>query len=78
MAGAVAMAAKALQPVKIGFGEGKCGFNINRRLPTPEGIVMRPNLDGLQDRRAQVVRREGEAGTPVAVLFRYACHPTYL
>jgi hypothetical protein len=78
MAGAVAMAARALQPVRAGFGEGQCGFNINRRLPTPDGIVMRPNTEGVQDRRVQVVRLDEEAGTPAAVLFRYACHPTCL
>jgi hypothetical protein len=78
MAGAVAMAAKTIQPVRTGYGEGQCGFNINRRLPTPDGIVMRPNPDGVQDRRVQVIRLEGEATAPVAVLFRYACHPTCL
>jgi neutral ceramidase len=67
-----------VQPVRVGSGEGRCGFNINRRLPTPDGIVMRPNPDGLQDRRVQVIRLEGEAGMPAAVLFRYACHPTCL
>ena len=78
LAGAVVMAAKALQPVRVGFGEGQCGFNINRRLPTDNGIIMRPNPDGVQDRRVQVIRLEGEAGLPAAVLFRYACHPTCL
>src|SRR5437667_6272755 len=37
---------------------------------------MRPNPDGVQDRRVQVIRLEGETETPVAALFRYACHPT--
>lgn len=78
LAGAVAMAARALQPVRLGYGKGECGFNINRRLRTPAGIVMRPNPDGAQDRRVQVVRLDGEDGGPVAVLFRYACHPTCL
>src|SRR5713101_5826586 len=78
IAGAVAMAAKGVRPVRVGSGEGRCGFNINRRLPTPNGIVMRPNPDGVQDRRVQVIRLEGATERPVAVLFRYACHPTCL
>lgn len=78
MAGAVTMAAGRMQPVRVGYGEGRCGFNINRRLPTPYGIVMRPNPEGSQDRRVQVIRLEGADGLPVAVLFRYACHPTCL
>jgi neutral ceramidase len=78
MAGAVAVAARATRPVRVGYGEGRCGFNINRRLRTASGIVMRPNPDGVQDRRVQVIRLEDEEGTPAAVLFRYACHPTCL
>src|SRR5437016_1123254 len=78
MAGAVAMAAKVLETVRVGHGEGWCGFNINRRLPAPDGMVMRPNPDGVQDRRVQVIRLESEAERPAAVLFRYACHPTCL
>jgi hypothetical protein len=79
LAGAVAVAARATRPVRVGYGEGQCGFNINRRFRTPNGgIVMRPNPEGVQDRRVQVVRLEDEAGNPAAVLFRYACHPTCL
>lgn len=79
MAGAVSMSARAMQPVvSVISGEGRCGFNVNRRLRTPNGIVMRPSPEGLQDRRAQVIRLDGEGAAPVAVLFRYACHPTSL
>jgi neutral ceramidase len=79
MAGAVAMAARYTQPVvSVTHGEGRCGFNVNRRLLTPNGVVMRPNPEGPQDRRVQVVRLAGEGAAPPAVLFRYACHPTSL
>jgi hypothetical protein len=64
--------------VRVAYGEGRCDFNVNRRLATPAGIVMRPNEAGSQDRRVQVIRLEGEEGLPRAVLFRYACHPTCL
>jgi neutral ceramidase len=78
LAGVVTLAARETRPVRVGHGEGHCGFNINRRLPTPNGIVMRPNPEGVQDRRVQIVRLDGEDGLPMAVLFRYACHPTCL
>lgn len=78
LAGAVALASGNTRPVQVAFGEGSCDFNVNRRLPTPDGIVMRPYPEGSQDRRVQVLRLDAAEESPTAILFRYACHPTCL
>ncbi|HEX2038002.1 MAG TPA: hypothetical protein VHS99_27835, partial [Chloroflexota bacterium] len=55
------------------------GFNVNRRLRTPQGMQMRPNPEGVVDREVLVVRLDRasqEAAEPLAVLFRYTCHAT--
>jgi neutral ceramidase len=82
-----------LQPARLAVGEGQADFNVNRRLRTPEGMVMRANPHGLVDRRVRVLRFEpagaplarGTLGNaampqadPLAVLFSYVCHPTVL
>ena len=52
-AGAVMMAAQRLVPARIAFGEGRIGFNVNRRRMTPGGVQMLPNPDGPVDRSAR-------------------------
>ena len=84
LAGAVAAAARELQPVAVRLGRGQAGFNVNRRVRTPEGTLMRPNPEGAVDREVVVVRLDavedgrapGAAGAPLAVLLRYTCHAT--
>ena len=91
LAGLVQRAATSLRPARLGAGEGRVSFNVNRRLRTPDGIVMRPNPAGPADRRVRVLRFDPHgaappAGTlgdaplpasdPLAVLFSYPCHPT--
>jgi neutral ceramidase len=86
-------AASRLQPVALGVGEGQADFNVNRRLRTPSGTVMRANPQGAMDRRVRVMRLDpldapeapGTLGgqrlpqsDPAALLFSYACHPTVL
>lgn len=56
LAGAVAAAARNLRPAAIRLGRGQAGFNVNRRLRTPEGTVMRPNPEGPVDRDVLVLR----------------------
>jgi len=93
LADLVVTAQRQLQPALLAVGEGQADFNVNRRLRTPEGMVMRANPDGLVDRRVRLLRFEpvdapaprGTLGSralpqtdPLAVLFSYVCHPTVL
>ncbi|MBI3948537.1 MAG: hypothetical protein HY321_21670 [Armatimonadetes bacterium] len=86
LAGVVAAAARKLQPATALLGRGKAGFNINRRLRRGDRIGG-ADPDGPVERDVLVVRVDatpegGEAafvqanGVPLAVLFRYGCHPT--
>ncbi len=93
LAEVIATASRRLQPVTLGAGEGRCDFNVNRRLRTPEGMVMRANPHGIVDKRVRVLRIDhsdspAATGTlggrtlpqsnPLALLFSYVCHPTVL
>jgi hypothetical protein len=90
LAGAVAAAAGALQPAALRAGRGEAHFNVNRRLPTPGGLLMRPNPAGPVDHEVRTLRIDAvetvTAGTdadapprapaPLAVLFSFTCHAT--
>ncbi|MCZ7573658.1 MAG: neutral/alkaline non-lysosomal ceramidase N-terminal domain-containing protein [Ardenticatenaceae bacterium] len=76
LAGAVYVANNHLQEATLGMGTGRVGFNVNRRLVTPDGVVMRPNLEGPVDHTVGVIRVDGPHGEPLAVLMHYACHAT--
>jgi neutral ceramidase len=82
LAGAVAAAARDLQPVRARLGRGQAGFNVNRRLRTPAGTQMRPNPEGAVDREVLVLRLDRDDGepalapSPLAILLRYTCHAT--
>ena len=56
LAGAVAAATCEMRPVSVRLGRGQAGFNVNRRVRTSEGTVMRPNPEGVVDREVLVVR----------------------
>lgn len=86
IAGAVAAAARDLRPVTLRLGRGRAGFHVNRRERTASGTLMRPNPDGPIDRDVIVLRLDPAGAdasgaapvspTPLAVLFRFACHAT--
>jgi hypothetical protein len=65
-------------PSRLGFTHARCGFAMNRRLPTPTGYANSPNPDGPVDHDVPVLRVDGADGTLRAVLFGYACHNTTL
>ena len=91
---AVGTASQSMRPAVVAAGEGgPVDFNVNRRLPTPDGVALRPNPDGVVDRRVRVVRIDpaespeprGTVGEeplpqtdPIAILYSYVCHPTAL
>jgi hypothetical protein len=67
-----------LKPAAVSWSRSRCGFAMNRRLPSPKGYQNSPNPDGPVDHEVpalQVVSPEGQAR---AVLFGYACHNTCL
>lgn len=73
--GGEALAAR--ESAALSYSHARCGFAMNRRLPTEAGIAHVPNPDGPVDHDVPVLVAENDGG-PVAVLFGYACHATTL
>jgi len=69
-------ALRDLRPAKIGYSSARCGFAMNRRLPTPNGYTNSPFPDGPIDHSVPVLRIETPDGKLRAVMFGYACHNT--
>lgn len=67
-----------LEPVKLGYSHSRCGFAMNRRLPTKNGYTNSPYPDGPVDHAVPVLRVETPQGELRALLFGYACHNTTL
>jgi len=80
IAGAVAAAARTPRPATLSLGEGAASFHVNRRFPLPDGgVTSMPNPAGVLDRRIGVLRvdvDDAPDGSPLAVLYHLACHPT--
>ncbi len=80
----VCQAAAHLEPVKIGIGHGEADLAHNRRHFLPDGRVAMQwrNAEheptGPVDREFTVIRLDRPDGTPLAVLFHYACHPVVM
>lgn len=68
-----------LQPARVGYSHARCGFAMNRRLPTPGGYQNSPYPDGPVDHDVPVLRIASEDGKTVrGIVFGYACHNTTL
>lgn len=84
IADVICAAAKQLVPVRIGVGRGMADFAHNRRRRLPDGrIAMQwrnANREPTEpvDKQYAVIRIDRQDGTPLAVLFHYACHPVVL
>ncbi len=75
----VGEAVAALAPAEAAYAQSRCGFAMNRRLPTPSGYKNAPNPDGPVDHRVPVLRvRAAGTGKDLAIVFGYACHCTTL
>lgn len=80
----ICRAAKSLQPVKIGVGRGMADFAHNRRHRLPDGRIAMQWRNAEReptapvDKEYAVIRLDREDGSPLAVLFNYACHPVVL
>src|SRR5271165_1285345 len=78
---AIAEAAGALQPARIGVGTGAAYIGHNRLRVNPDGTVswFERNLTRIPtapvDPTLTVLRIDRADGTPLAVLTNYACHP---
>lgn len=69
-------AVRDLRPAKIGYSSARCGFAMNRRLPTPRGYSNSPYPSGPVDHSVPLLRIDNPDGTLRAVMFGYACHNT--
>jgi len=74
----IGTALRTLAPATLGHATTRCGFAMNRRLPTPEGVRMAPNPDGPVDHDVPVLRISHADGRLLAAVFGYACHATVL
>ena len=79
LAGAAAAAVRSLQPARLRVGHSTVEIGANRRRRRADGRVeMAVHDGGPIDPEVTVLRVEAEAGTPVATLVNYACHPVVL
>lgn len=65
-----------LQPATLSHSRARCGFAMNRRLPTANGYQNSPYPDGPVDHDVPVLRVESAEGKLRGILFGYACHNT--
>jgi neutral ceramidase len=65
-----------LKPARLLLGKGTARFAVNRRQPTPKGIINGINPNGPVDHDVPVLRVETPEGKLRAVVFGYACHNT--
>jgi hypothetical protein len=66
------------RPVIVGYSHARCGFAMNRRMPTPGGFRLGPNPEGPVDHDVPVLRIESPEKKLIAFVFGYACHNTSL
>lgn len=75
---AISQSLAVSQPAKLSYSHARCGFAMNRRLPTDKGYQNSPYPEGLVDHDVPILRAESADGNLLAVLFGYACHNTTL
>lgn len=74
----IAAALADLKPAQVSWNRARCGFAMNRRLPTAAGYKNAPNPDGPVDHEVPALQVRAPDGGQRAVLFGYACHNTCL
>jgi hypothetical protein len=74
----IGQALARLEPAIVSHGVSRCGFAMNRRLPTPDGIRLAPNPDGPVDHDVPVLRVHSIDHKLIGLVFGYACHNTSL
>jgi neutral ceramidase len=78
MVATIVKALEDLKPARLAIGKGLARFAVNRRQPTPKGIINGFNPDGPVNHDVPVLRVESPEGKLRAVVFGYACHNTTL
>jgi Neutral/alkaline non-lysosomal ceramidase, N-terminal len=84
IADCICRAAKQLVPARIGVGRGMADFAHNRRHRLPDGRIAMQWRNAEReptapvDKQYAVIRIDRQDGSPLAVLFNYACHPVVL
>lgn len=78
MVDVIGAALNDLKPARLTHGRGTARFAVNRREPTPNGIINGRNPEGPVDHDVPVLKVEAADGTLRAVVFGYACHNTTL
>jgi hypothetical protein len=69
-------AAQNLQPVRVSWREGTSNIGINRRLSTPDGVIMAPNPEGFYHRQLWTLDLQSPQDPERrCVLFSHGCHP---
>ncbi|MFN4259421.1 MAG: neutral/alkaline non-lysosomal ceramidase N-terminal domain-containing protein [Gemmataceae bacterium] len=67
-----------LRPARLSHGQGTARFAVNRRQPTPKGVINGSNPEGPVDHAVPVLAVHSPSGELRAVVFGYACHNTTL
>ncbi|HEY3740810.1 MAG TPA: neutral/alkaline non-lysosomal ceramidase N-terminal domain-containing protein [Bryobacteraceae bacterium] len=68
-----------LAPATLSYSTGEADFAMNRREPTPHGVIIGVNPNGPTDHSLPVLRVSSLAsGRTIAILAGYACHNTTL
>ncbi len=71
-------AARSSFPARLYCGRAPVQIGFNRRLPSDQGIVMKPNPAGAVVPWVDVLRVDNQAGAPEIVLFSHAAHPVII
>ncbi|MDX2227176.1 MAG: neutral/alkaline non-lysosomal ceramidase N-terminal domain-containing protein [Verrucomicrobiae bacterium] len=72
-------AVSKMQAARMGSGWGELRANVNRRQKMQEGeVYVGENHQGECDSSVGVIRFDDLKGNPLAVAFRYSCHPVTL
>jgi hypothetical protein len=72
----VVAALQDLRPAWLAIDKGTARFAVNRRQPTPQGVINGSNPKGPVDHDVPVLRVTDPDGRLRAVVFGYACHNT--
>lgn len=78
IAGAVYLADRRKEEVRVGCGVGEAKVCVNRWQRTETGVSWGPNPDAPADHQVQVMRVDKLDGEPLAILVNYACHPSIM